>query len=347
MKKNKNRLLSPFKLELNGKGVSKNENISPFGLKRFFISLKNNFNKIVGLNIITVIGNFPLIFLIAVLAGYTKNTAFLPANDLLQNIFGVIMIEGKSPSSMTIFAIEALSNQISVYTTLSYVFIGISAITLVTFGLVNTGTTYVLRNMAMGEPVFVWSDFIYAIKRNYKQALIVGIIDVIIHAVLIFNLISTISGGDFLVSMLFWANIILLILFSFMRSYIYIQIVTFDLTVFKIIKNALAFAMIGFKRNVIALGGTLILLIFEGLFVFSLGGIFISLGVAFPLAFMFSLIAYMNVFAAYCKIKEVIIDPYKKDHPEEFPDENVDDEIIMLDDVTQNEKLQKIKSKLK
>ena len=346
LKNIKDKLLSPFKLQLNGKGVSKNENISPSGIKRFFISLKNNFNKIVGINIIIVIGNFPLIFLVALLAGYTKDTSFLPANDMLQNVFGIVMIEGHTPSSMTLFALESLSDQISIFTTLSYVFLGISALALLTFGVVNTGTTYVLRNIAMGEPAFVWSDFIYAVKRNYKQAFIIGFFDVAVHAILIFNIFTTISGGDFIVSMLFWANIVLAVLFSFMRSYMYIQVVTFDLTVFKIIKNSLSFAMIGLKRNAAALAGTLLLVILEGFFIFSLGGIFISLGVAFPLAVMFSFVAYMNIFAAYYKIKEVIIDPYKKDHPDEFMGESVDEEIIMLDDVTQNEKLEKIKNSL-
>ena len=52
----------------------------------------------------------------------------------------------------------------------------------------------------------------------------------------------------------------------------------------------------------------------------------------------------MKVYAAYFKIKTVMIDPYLAEHPEEAPD-NYDDEIIMSDDVTERERLEAIKRK--
>ena len=50
----------------------------------------------------------------------------------------------------------------------------------------------------------------------------------------------------------------------------------------------------------------------------------------------------MKVFAAYFKIKEIIIDPYNLEHPTHAP-KGVD-EAVMSDDVTERERLAAIKA---
>ena len=326
-----------------GKGISKNKPLNEAGLKRFFITLKENFTKIFGVNIIMVLGNFPVFFLVAVLSGVSKLPSLIP-NDIYQNISGIQMIEGPTPFQMSIYGVNGVPNEVLVYTPLTFILIGIGALSIFTFGFVNVGSAFVLRNIAMGEPVFVWSDFWYAIKRNWKQALPFGILDALINALIAFNIYTTVVSSNFLTSLMFWSNILLALLYFFMRFYIYVQMVTFKLTVFKILKNSLIFALLGLKRNILALLGCATLILFELMFVFGAGGILISLGVAMPLAIMLSLMAYMKVYASYFKIKEVIIDPYKADHPEEF-EENDDEDIIMHDDVTEAERLAEIKRK--
>ena len=79
------------------------------------------------------------------------------------------------------------------------------------------------------------------------------------------------------------------------------------------------------------------------MFVFGVGGVLISFGVAMPLAIMLSAMAYMKVYASYFKIKDVMIEPYKAEHPEEFEEEITDDEAIMHEDVTESERLAEIK----
>lgn len=343
----KKRRFRPFGMDLEGKGISKNHNLSESGLDRFFVSFKDNFNKILYVNIFMVLGNLPIFFIVAVLSGYTREASYLPSNDLFQNLGGILMIEGNSPSQMMLYALEGLPNQVLVNTPLTYVFLGIGALCLFTFGVVNVGSAYILRNISKGEPVFVWADFIYAIKRNWKQALPFGIIDVIINAIFIFNFYVTISSGSFVTSLMFWSNVILAILFFLMRPYIYIQMVTFDLSIFKMFKNALIFAVIGFKRNALALVGCALLIALEIVFIISAGGILVSLGIALPLAIMFSAMAYMKVFAAYYEIKRKMIDPYYAAHPEELEQNEFssDDDIIMHDDVTENERLLEIKKR--
>ena len=111
------------------------------------------------------------------------------------------------------------------------------------------------------------------------------------------------------------------------------------------IKNSLIFALLGFKRNIMALLGIILLLILELTLMFGTGGILVPFAVAAPLAIMFSCMAYMKVYAAYPKIKEHMIDPYLEEHPEQKP-ANTEDEAIMKDDVTEKERLEEIKKKL-
>ena len=285
--------------------------------------------------------NFPLIFLIATLSGYTKLESQLPMYDIFQNLNPFLSSE-QSGYSLTLYALTGLQNQVFVPTTLTYVFYGISSLTLLTFGVINVGTAYILRNIAKGEPVFTWSDFIYAIRRNWKQALPFGAIDILINAILIFNIYNMVAtSASFLGSVMFWANIIIFIAYFFMRFYIYVQMVTFDLTLFKIIKNSLIFVLIGLKRNVVAMIGILLLLFLEIMLLFGTAGLLMPFAVAIPLAIMFSTCAYMKVYAAYFKIKEIMIDPYYDESEPEFDE----DDIIMRDDITERERLEEIKKR--
>ena len=342
-KKDGNKRLRIFDIQRDGRGISKREQLCESGLKRFFITYKNNFGKIIYVNMYMVLGNFPIIFLIAALSGYSKADAYLPLSDVYQNLGGIFMIEPTTPASMALYSVLGLQSQILVNTTLTYVFYGIGALTLLTFGLVNVGTAYILRNIAKGEPIFIWADFWYAIGRNWKQAFPFGIIDGLINALLVFNIYTTVvSTQNFATSLMFWATVVLAVLYFFMRCYIYVQMVTFKLSVFKILKNSLIFAIVGLKRNIMALLGSLVCVLLEVLFFFTGGGLFVPLGVAAPLAILFSTMAYMKVFASYFKIKELMIDPYLAEHPE-LVEVHDDEEVIMRDDVTERERLEEIK----
>lgn len=345
VKEKKPRRFKLFDYNRDGKGISKSAaQLSP-GLKRFFITYKENFNKIVLVNILMVIGNLPAIFLIINLAGYFKQSYFLPMSDVFQNIGGLYIADGgATPFKMSILALEGLQYNMLAPTTITYVFYGIGALFLFTFGLVNVGSAYILRNMVSGSPIFLWHDFWYAIKRNIKQALPFGIFDVLITSLLVYNIVALISGtAEFFAAMLFWSNIIIFILYFFMRYYVYIQMVTFKLSIFKIIKNSLIFSLIGIKRNLVALLGMILTIVIELVLFLGTGGLLVPFAVAAPFAILFSTMAYMKVYAAYFKIKEVMIDPYLDEHPEQR--QTFNDEPIMRDDVTERERLETVKKR--
>ena len=153
-------------------------------------------------------------------------------------------------------------------------------------------------------------------------------------------------GGvtNFFQSFMFWSNIAILIVFFFMRYYIYLQMVTFDLKIFKIIKNSLIFSLLGFKRNILALLGVAVLVLFELFFLIGAGGLLLPFAVALPLILMISISSLMKIFAAYFKVKELMIDPYYEEHPDEKPTPaGESEEVIMHDDVTERERLEEIR----
>ena len=58
----------------------------------------------------------------------------------------------------------------------------------VTFGPALAAVTQVMRNFVIGEPIFVFHEFKEAFKKNFKQSIGVGIVDLGLIALLIYNI---------------------------------------------------------------------------------------------------------------------------------------------------------------
>lgn len=305
-----------FDSQREGKGVTKEQANLPPRLKKFFILYRRDFSRLLSVNIFIVLGNFPILFLIPVLSGLFSFDFAVPALNSFTAFNGIFLQqETMSAPMLALHGIFGAQSAGSEYQTIAYVFFGISALTLFTFGLVNVGTTYLVRNMVKSDPVFMWSDFWYAVRRNFKQAFFFGIFDLVVVCLIPFNILTLSANEGFWNGILFWFNIIVGIIYIVMRRYIYLQMVTFDLSIYKILKNSLIFAIIGFKRNVLAFLGIGILIFLNLMLAYS--GILLSLALAVPLLLLFSNASYMTTYAAYFKIKEYMIDPYLKEHPEE------------------------------
>jgi uncharacterized membrane protein YesL len=98
----------------------------------------------------------------------------------------------------------------------------------------------------------------------------------------------------------------ILIYFS-MRFYIYLLTLTFDLKIRQIFKNALIFAFLGFKRNFLACVGIILTLIIN----FYIMWLYTPIGIVLPLIITVGLCMFMATYAAWPKIKEIMIDPYE------------------------------------
>ena len=323
-KPKKKRKFRLFDTQREGKGVTKEQAAREgTGLKRFFRLYRDNLGKLFSLNIMMVLGCIPLIFAILALSGTSSEEFTAP----LSSLFPLIRAESAgaaeaSPANLVVLAIDGLQTSERAPTFWTYFFLGLSGLTVFTFGFVNAGAAYVTRGIVTGDPVFPYSDFFYAIKRNWKQALVVGMIDSIVLGLLGFDLYYLFTRANRVFDyFLLWTTVGITLLYIFMRYYLYLQMVTFDLSIRKLFKNSLIFSILGLKRNVLALLGALIFVFINILCLFGLGGYLLFLGIAIPLMFLFAHVKFMGTYAAYYKIKEIMIDPLQNDDEQDGEDE--------------------------
>lgn len=303
-----------------GPGVEKDEvkAMEDPSLFNFFKLLKRKFGRLITVNAMFLFGNFPFVFFIIMMSGFIMNEFSANVYNIYPSLYGISLFEPDSPVVASLLGIFGRVTTGYAHNTASVILSVLSLLIVFTFGPVNAGTTYILRNMVREEPVFLWTDFKYAIKRNYKQALAMSFIDCAAIALLVYDIMwfnTNINNGGMMVPMLIisWAA---LFLFFFMRLYIYLMIVTFDLKLSKILKNAVFFSILGFKRNIMALFGIVILVVLTlGLCI-----LFLPVGIIIPFTILFSLGGFIGTYAAYPKIKQIMIDPYYADHPDEKPE---------------------------
>ncbi len=320
--------LNPFDLFYGkgGKGVKKGFELNVMknpGIKNFFKLLRYKLSQIFAVNLYLIFGNFPLLFILVAL-GYTTSQAVSPANPLYSAIEAVSRFD-PSPVSAALLDIFGQPASVSHFTTATYICLGIACLVLFTWGPVNVGTSYMLRNLMRGEPVFIWQDFWYAIKRNLRQGIIFGIIDVLMIVMLAYDIwVYRYNVSRDIGLFMFIISCGMAIIYFFARMYIYPMMVTFDLSIFKLIKNGLFFSILGIKRNIMALFGVLAVVIID----IWLLQIVMPIGLILPFFIFFGLVWYMCIYAAYPKIKEIMIDPYYNEVEVE-PEE----EAVMTDDV--------------
>ena len=168
-----------FDLNKDGKGVELHEDDGPPNLVRFFKQYKRKFSRLLSVNIFMVLGCFPIFFLGFAIAGFGTIESSLQTSPMFPAVYALSKFDS-SPIAQALNTVYAVPSLLNVNTPLTYIFIALSLLIFVTFGLTNVGTTYILRNLAKGDPVFMWSDFWYAIKRNWKQGIILGVIDLFV-----------------------------------------------------------------------------------------------------------------------------------------------------------------------
>ena len=142
-----------------------------------------------------------------------------------------------------------------------------------------------------------------------------GVVDLLAMLLLVFDFIffSTLPSS-FWIDIGFFVVGALVIIYFFMRFYIYLMLVTFELSIRKLLKNAFIFVMLGIKRNLMGvLGILLIAAVNVGLFlIFRLT----PLGIAIPLiVFILHFVAvasFTSAYAAYPVIDRYMIAPYRE-----------------------------------
>jgi len=292
-----------------GKGVDKDEIAiadNPTFLN-FFKLFGRKLNQLLSVNIFMIFGNFPIFFFLLSMSGYFSIHTTSPYYTVYAPLRGALFFDNSAANSAlwTLFSRQA---EVTVHTTADYVFLALTALLLITFGPVRVGCTYILRNLFRGEPVFFFHDFFYAIKRNLRQALIYGFMDILFILLIVYDIVffNLNYGANMMLNTMFFMSLCLAVLYFFMRHYIYLMLITFDLSILKMLKNGLLFTILGIKRNAVLLIATLAVVLLEYMLLI----VYFPLGVIVPFILLPALLMIMGVYAAYPKIKEIMIDPY-------------------------------------
>jgi uncharacterized membrane protein YesL len=291
-----------------GKGVDPGEDTTP-NLKFFFVQLGRKFSKIISINILMIFQIIPLIVAVYLyfMASPKTPTLYFPEYAAL---FGIQEATSTAVSSVSL---GSTAFQFGIQTYNSYVYWIIGALllfTVITFGWQKVGSIYVMRGLVRGDSVFVVSDYFYAIKKNLKQGFLLGFIDCIIMGVLAYDFMyllnSPQSGFN---NFMYVMTIALIIIYIVFRFYTYLMVITFDMKLGKVFKNALIFTVLGIKRNILALLGLAIVSAFAIALIVLLLPLGWGVTIVLPLIYYLGVCAFIYTYAAYPVIKKYMIDP--------------------------------------
>lgn len=174
------------------------------------------------------------------------------------------------------------------------------------------GLTMITRNFAREEHAFIFSDFMDAVKKNWKPFFINGIICYIFVSIIYVALryYIAMSGKGWMFVIALSISILVSVIFLFAQYYIPVMIITLDLTLKQIYRNAIIFAILGLWRNL------MLTVIFAVLFFANFVAFYIQMPLTVLIAITliiliaFSFISYLVNFAVYPLIEKMIIKPY-------------------------------------
>lgn len=180
------------------------------------------------------------------------------------------------------------------------------AVSLFVTGPATCGFTYVLRNMQRQEHAWVFSDFREHFAKNFKQGVAMSVIDLTAAFLLYvafcfyaYTMPVTMPGSSALASVAKYFIIVLSAVFAIMHFYIYTMIVTFDMKLKDIFKNALIFTFAKLPINIL-LSAIIVCAVFASLW-------YTAIGVICAFVFTLSLLAFLVIFCIYPSIDKTMI----------------------------------------
>lgn len=293
-----------------GKGVKKGES-KLFTFWNFFPLLKRKFWGLFKTNLLWLVIMWPLLVGFFALSGKFDFSYSASVDPIWSALSGIETAGGMSPQLSVLMGVFGSRATMTYPGPIAKILYGITALAVFAFGPANTGMAYILRGYTKEEYVDMPSDFFTAIKKNFGQSLFLGLIDIIIMVMIAFDLVFFLTNSqDFVFSVFFFICLIMGIIYLMARSYIYLLLITFKLPLRKILKNSFIFALVGFKRNLAGLFGSLLVIIINlilYIYIMPLGGIM-------PFFITIALTNFITAYAAWPNIKKIMIDPYYKEN---------------------------------
>lgn len=203
-----------------GPGVDKNAPKKK-GIFRYFEIFSRKLGKLIQLNMLYFICSLPMIAIIYLLCTPFIMNLFLPFS------------ENGALSQENIVIFQAMLSLLVTF----------SGIIILGSGPASAAASYIYRNFIREEHVWLISDFFAKFKENFKQGMIISVVDLIMtgagFVAIGFYYNQFITKGSTLWFALMCLLIIFICLFLFMHCYIYQLMITFENKIIDLYKNAM------------------------------------------------------------------------------------------------------------
>lgn len=234
----------------------------------------------------------------------------------------------------------------------------IACLPVLTIGPATAGMTKVVKNYAADKNAFVWMDFKQAFRENFLRAFVMGIIDLVAYfgmasgiwlystnAIYVSSQNAGITTEEIIYYVLLAVTLSAGITFTVMNYYIYIMMVSTDLSMKNIIKNSLALAFLAPRKNLTAF----ILSVVIGLI--PLGLIWLNMQFIIVLPFApAAIIGLVVCYLCYPVVQKYVIAPYYEETGEQNPEapaEESSEEVLFEDMGGKEMPAEEIKKKAK
>ncbi|MCR5122027.1 MAG: DUF624 domain-containing protein [Ruminococcus sp.] len=190
----------------------------------------------------------------------------------------------------------------------------LSCLPVVTIGPAIAAMTKVCRNWSQERNAFLWEDYWEAFKKNFKQSFIMGLIDVL-FLVSLSVAIPTYNEWAKNSNLMFIPFLLCLscaIVFFMMHFYIYLMIVSTNLSMRQIIKNSFLLVSLGMKSSL----WTLLVWIMVLFTMF----ILLPMSLIIVLFWPFSFLCFVSSFNCYPVVRKYVIQPYYDKRGEDNPE---------------------------
>ncbi len=273
----------------------------------FFKMYSSKFFLLCLANLFFVVANIPAILLACFVGGF-----LLPwisptlSIDQLTDKLSVMLSEVSNDPD----AISTVADQLYWLLIILSAFV-MTGMLLIVFGPLQAAFSSMYRNYARGYNSFYWQDFVKSFKGNWKQSLINSLTSIIVTLILVLNIVfyATVYTGSKGTA---FAVVFFVLLFFYMciQMYVYPMIVSLELSLLKIYKNALIFTIIRLFQTIgIVLIQLLVVLVIPLLLVSFGSGIGISIALAFYLTVAFAFAHFLGNFFAWYQIEKYIVAP--------------------------------------
>ncbi len=196
-------------------------------------------------------------------------------------------------------------------------------------GTATAGLTYIMRNYAREQHAFLFSDFWDAMKNNWKQASVTGIVQMLASVIVYYstNFYYANIPNSKIYFIPFGLSLMIGILLLFSSYYVYLLMITIDLKLIPLYKNALIMSILGLKTNLITTFFVALIAIPTILFM--------PITIVLIVLIVPALIQLIVCFNSFQYIKKYCIDPYyegKKAEEAEGDEQNADS--VFSDDIS-------------